>query len=175
MAPGEYLEDLGNLIIEQNAIGWRHIFSGRFSREWSKIQQAHYNRLPPPLEGQRKRTGDQWQAQLIVTIWKSWDKRWVKRNKAAHGHDATTRQQALRRDVQRQLEKIYRQRHLMEPSAQSLLHSSPTDHQDQQLATTRNWLAQNTALFTESIRRVRQKAIQGVRSIRTYFQSRLGE
>ena len=175
MAPGDYPDDLGNLIIEQNAIGWRQIFSGRFSSEWSKVQQAQYNRLPPPQEGQRKRTGDQWQAQLIVTIWKAWDKRWVERNKAAHGHDAATRQHALRRDVQRQLEKIYSQRHLMEPSAQALLHASPTDHQEHQLATTRNWLAQNTALFTASIRRVKRKAIQGVRSIRTYFQSRLGD
>ena len=155
MAPGDYSEDLGNLIIEQNAIGWRQLFSGRFSREWSKVQQAQYNRLPPPQEGQRKRTGDQWQAQLIATIWKSWDRRWVERNKAAHGHNATTRQQALKRDVQRQLEKIYSQRHLMEPSAQALLHSSPNDHQNHQLATTRNWLALNTALFMASIRRVK--------------------
>lgn len=173
--PREHPDSLGNLIIEQNAIGWRQIFSGRFSREWSIVQQAQYHRLPPPQEGQRKRTGDQWQSQLIVTIWKAWDKRWIERNKALHGYDAATRQHALRRDVRRQLDRIYQQRHLMEPSVQELLHPEPDDHQAQQLGTTRNWLAQNAAVFTESIRRVKRKAIQGVRSIRTYFQPRLGD
>jgi hypothetical protein len=99
MVPGDYSEELGNLICEQNAIGWRQIFGGRFRRECSHVELAQYNRLPPPQEeGQRKCTGgEQWQAQLIT--------RWAERNKAAHGNDAITRQLAIRRDVQRQLEK----------------------------------------------------------------------
>ena len=40
-----FSDELRNLIIEQNAIGWRQIFSGRFSKEWSVVQQAQYHRL----------------------------------------------------------------------------------------------------------------------------------
>ena len=91
--PIPFSDKLCNLIIEQNAIGWRQIFSGRFSKEWSVVQQAQYHRLRSNQQAnQRKRTGDRWQAQLIVTIWKAWDKRWAARNKAVHGHDTTTRQ-----------------------------------------------------------------------------------
>ena len=170
--PTPFSDDLRNLIIEQNAIGWRQIFSGRFSQEWSVIQQAQYHRLrsTPQSQGQRKRTGDRWQAQLIGTIWKAWDRRWAARNKAVHGHNATTRQQAIRREVQRQLDTIYQQKGMMEPSVQELLYDSPEDHQLRSLHTTRNWLAQHTAVFKESIKRVRTRAIQGVRSIRSYFQ-----
>jgi hypothetical protein len=35
------LEDR-QLITQQNAIGWRQIFYGRFSVEWARIQQAYY-------------------------------------------------------------------------------------------------------------------------------------
>lgn len=126
--------------------------------------------MPPRQEGQRKRTGDQWQSQLIRTIWKEWETRWSDRNQAVHEKNAITRQQALRREVTRQLNQIYQQHHLMEPpSVQELLHNSPEEHQDQQLHTTRNWLAQHTTLFKESVRRVKKKAIQGVRSIRSFF------
>ena len=94
--PNPFSDDLRNLIIEQNAIGWRQIFSGRFSQEWSVVQQAQYHRLrSTQSQGQRKRTGDRWQVQLIGTIWKAWDRRWATRNKAVHGHNATARQQAL--------------------------------------------------------------------------------
>ena len=167
--PIPFSDALRNLIIEQNAIGWRQIFSGRFSKEWSIVQQTQYNRLPR-REGQRKRTGNQWQSQLIMVLWESWYKRWTTRNKAEHGHTVDTRQRAIRREVNRQLDQIYQHRHMMEPRVQELLFDSPEDHQHQQLHITRNWLAQHSTVFKESIRRVRKRAIQGVRSIRTYFQ-----
>ena len=44
--PMQFSDALCNLIIEQNVIGWRQLFSGRFSKEWSVVQQAQYNRLP---------------------------------------------------------------------------------------------------------------------------------
>ena len=45
--PTQFSDALRNLIIEQNVIGWRQLFSGRFSTKvWSVVQQAQYNRLP---------------------------------------------------------------------------------------------------------------------------------
>ena len=58
----------------------------------------------------------------------------------------------------------------MEPSVQELLIENAEAHNEQPLTHTRNWLAQNAGLFKESIRRVKKKALTGVRSIRTYFQ-----
>jgi hypothetical protein len=54
-------------------------------------------------------------------------------------------------------------------SVQVLLYEDPENHEPQQLTTTRNWLAQHGQVFKEIIRRVRLRAIQNVRSIRSYF------
>ena len=91
MDPAAYSESVYNLILEQNEIGWRQLFNGPFSREWSKVQQSQYHRLSPRQEGQRRRTGDRWQAQLITMIWRERDKRWRDRNQAVHGSTADTR------------------------------------------------------------------------------------
>ena len=84
---------------------------------------------------------------------------WEDRNQALHGNTAIEKTAAIRRDVRQQLEVIYKNRHLMDPSVQSLLHDEPEDHDRQQLTTTQ--------MFKESIRRVRPRAIQNVRSIVT--------
>ena len=65
--PQAYLAQVARLIEEQNVIGWRHIFNGRFSLEWSAIQEAYYARAPP-IEGQQKRTGLRWQTKWICKI-----------------------------------------------------------------------------------------------------------
>jgi exonuclease III len=167
--PQAYPPQVAHLILEQNAIGWRQLFNGRFSREWSKIQDMAYTRAPPP-EGQQRRTGDRWQVKFILKLWDEWDARWTDRNKALHGHNTATRTQAMRRETQRELENIYRQRPFMEPQVQALLLESPEAHTTQPVSTTRNWIATNRSVFRNSVRRVKTRALRGVRSIRTYFQ-----
>jgi hypothetical protein len=34
--------DLRQLILQQNLIGWRQIFNGRFSTEWARVQEDHF-------------------------------------------------------------------------------------------------------------------------------------
>ena len=167
--PSLYPDRVTHLIEAQNSIGWSHLFNGRFSLEWSLIQDAAYRRGQAP-EGQQKRTGNRWQTKFILRIWEKWDDRWADRNKSLHGHDASTRTQALRRETQRQLDVIYQQRNLMEPQVQALLQESPTDHAQQSVATTRNWIATHSTLFRRSVRRVKTRVLRGVRSITTYFQ-----
>ena len=98
--PMQFSDTLRNLIIEQNVIGgWRQVFSGRFSKEWSVVQQTQYNRLPRQ-EGQHKRTGNQWLFQLIVVLRKWWDKRWIARNKAEHGYCTTLYRASISNSIQ---------------------------------------------------------------------------
>jgi exonuclease III len=167
--PQYYPARVTTLIHEQNAIGWRQLFNGRFSKEWSRIQDESYGRNRPP-PGKQKRTGMRWQTRFILKIWEQWDDRWSDRNKTLHGQDATTRNQALRRETQRQLDGIYQQRQMMEPQVQALLLDSPEDHVQQSVTTTRNWISTNRRLFRQSVRRVKASALRGVRSLRTYFQ-----
>jgi hypothetical protein len=145
------------------------MFNGRFGNEWSRVQQEAYDRHQRRDGKQIKRTGQRWQVQLIDHVWAQWANVWAERNQDLHGHTETERNEAIRRDVRRELEVVYQNRHLMEPSIQDLLFAQPEDHERQQLTTTRNWLAQNTPIFKESIRRAKSRALHNVRSIRTYF------
>ena len=165
---------LHRLIQQQNQIGWRQMFNGRFGSEWSKVQNDAYSRRPQHGDTQIKRTGAKWQTQLIVHIWTQWELAWSDRNNALHGHNLSTQNTAIRREVRRQLEVIYQNRQMMEPSVQELLLENPMEHDQQQLTTTRNWLAVHGPVFRESIRRVRNRAIQNVRSIRSYFTPTVG-
>ena len=131
--PLAYQTQVHKLIEEQNAIGWRQLFSGRFSCEWSTIQNASYSRVPPS-DGQQKRTGLRWQTKFILKFWEEWDERWSDRNKAPHGHDAAIRFQAMRRETRQHLDNIYRDREFMQPHVQAFL-------QDSWKPTQRNWSA----------------------------------
>ena len=150
------------------------MFNGRFSKEWSRLQQAAYDGRPRSGTENIKQTGERWQVQLIVHIWNEWEKAWEDRNQALHGKTASEKTAAIRQETRRQLEIIYQNRHLMEPSVQELLLNQPEDHDSHQTATTQNWLAQNAPLFKESIKRAKRRALRNVRSIRSYFQPAQG-
>ena len=166
----DYPRALSRLIQSQTRIGWRQLFNGMFSREWSAHQDTHLflsrDSLPPTA---RKLTGDVWQAKLISFLWDRWYQLWLIRNGALRGQDDATRQLADQRDIRRQLGAIYDQKHLMEPNVQELLCQDIQTHLQRPAWVTKNWLAIHVPLVQDSMRRVKTKAIQGVRSIRTYF------
>ena len=175
LQPHLFSPRLQRLIQQQNQIGWRQLFNGRFWLEWSKVQNEAYSRRPRNADDQPKRTGDKWQVQLIVHVWNQWEQVWNDRNSALHGTTVTEKNEAIRQDVRRQLDAIYQNRSMMEPSVQALLLESQAEHEQQLLTTTRNWIAINGPVFQDSIRRVRKRAIQNVRLIWSYFQSPGGE
>ena len=56
---------LHRIINQQDRIGWRQLFNGRFGTEWSRVQQNAYDRHQQGNDTHFKRTGEQWQVQLI--------------------------------------------------------------------------------------------------------------
>ena len=91
------------------------------------------------------------------------------RNADVHGRDSASRVLAEKREVARRLAMIYDQRNHMEPSVQELLYSDIQTHLEQPTWVIQNWLAIQGPGFMTSIRAVTAKAIQNVRSIRSYF------
>ena len=77
-----------------------------------------------------------------------------------------------KREISRRLTAIYDQRNHMEPSAQSLLFSEIRHHLEQPPWVIQNWITINGPVFMASLRTVKAKAIQNVRSIQTYFAPR---
>ena len=81
-----------------------------------------------------------------------------------HGHDARTGREAVRREVCRKLTDIYSNPIMYEENVQPLLLQNVEDHERQTVKVTENWLALNTPIFRESYRRVKQRALCGMRS-----------
>ena len=165
----QYPPELHLLIRQQNQIGWRQLFHGRFSAEWSRIQGDFYFRTRNDPGRSHKLTGKGWQVKIITTIWKHWRTLWKQRNHDVFGHDAATVALAERKEVHRRLNQIYDQKTQMEPSAQSLLCADIQAHLQQPTWVVKNWLTIYSPLFRTSIIRARTQATRGVRSIRSYF------
>ncbi len=165
--------EVRQVIMQQNAIGWRQIFNGRFAKAWALVQEDFLARRLGPSQNAsspQKKKGKQWQQKFIVEIWKQWTTLWKSRNEMVHGKTQGTRREALRRTAEAELQTIYDSRALLEPGAQQLLFREVQDHtQKHQHTTTRNWLRTNAPIFRESLRRAKRSAIMGVRSIRSYF------
>jgi hypothetical protein len=159
---------LRRLIFQQNAIGWDQLFIGRFSSEWGTLRDEYYARQSRSTENKRQ-TGQRWQIAIISTLWQQWFLLWEMRNKELHGADSRSQAQAERRVVERTLIDIYDIRNQMEPSVQQLLHRDIAEHFSKTMAYNKNWLAVYGPLVKMSIKRAKDKAIQGVKSLRHYF------
>lgn len=165
-----YSEEIQHISEKQQTIGWNQLLRGRFGNGWCEFQAQHYQRLYHGRRSTSARwTGERWQVSLITTIWEQWQQLWTSRNQNLHGRDALGQRTAERRELRRQLERIYSQRSLMEPRVQNLLLDNVEAHEEAPHYVTKNWLKINQAIFQASVRRVKTLALRGVRSIRTYF------
>jgi hypothetical protein len=86
-----YSLELRLLIRQQNNIGWRQLFHGRFSVECRRLQGDFDYRTRAERPGQHhKFTGDGWQVSIITLLWKHWRELWKQRNQDVHGRDAAS-------------------------------------------------------------------------------------
>jgi hypothetical protein len=166
--PTTVSRNLHTLITEQAAIGWRQIFNGRFSSEWSRLQDQ-YSASMDTERRTKSMTGDRWQAAIIGDIWDKWLKLWEMRNKDLHGASVLSRNTALRLEAEQTLDDIYSMREHLEPQLQNLLRKSVVDHRGESIRANQNWIAVHGKLFREGLKRARDQTKQGMRSILSYF------
>ena len=164
-----YHNDVRLAIRQQNEIGWRQVINGRFSIEWSRIQDDYYARSRTQKRNNDRRSGHRWQIKLIHLIWTEWGKLWKIRNEELHGRDSATRAATEIREITNALRTVYERKHQYEPRVQELLMDEEHQHLSKPHWLTKNWLTVNAPIFRESARRAKAKAISGVRSIRSYF------
>ena len=171
VSPIFYPAEVRRVIIHQNTIGWRQVFNGRFAVEWELVQDAYYSRTTSTETetSHKRRTGLRWQQRFILEIWKSWRKLWKMRNEMVHGKDKEELLAGKDKCTREELHRIYDHRARIEPDVQRLLFQDIQDHMQRPLGMTRNWLNINRPVFQASLRRAKKRAVQGVRSIRSYF------
>jgi hypothetical protein len=155
-----------NLIYQQSQIGWRQLFNGRISTEWSRLQDEHLNQ-----QGLRskKNSGLLWVTHMLTSIWDEWNIVWTIRNEVIHGHDQASRQQIQRTEVETEIRAIYDKRHLLLPADQDHLFAEVETHLVSSTNSLRNWLNTYQGMFSDSISKAERRALDGVRSIRSYF------
>ena len=123
MTPGETAEppnpndEFSNAINQQTSIGWRQLFNGRLSIEWSDLQD---HRLASQPNHNDKRTGTTWAVGVISVIWKQWLILWETRNGTVHGHE-DTRKIKDRAKATAEIHRIYKYRRTYLPRDQDLL------------------------------------------------------
>ncbi|KAI2499831.1 hypothetical protein MHU86_14648 [Fragilaria crotonensis] len=171
--PDQYPTDVHSIIRRQHQVGWKHIMLGRFVTDWRRVQGLYSDRITTVADSANspthKKTPEQWLIGLINVLWEQWFILWAERNQDLHGRDAQKRQSQLRRDVHRQLQEIYNNKPFMDPKVRSLLLQNPEAHSAQSLQVTTNWLRIHVPIVKANVRKVRRMALEGMRSIRTYF------
>jgi hypothetical protein len=92
-----------------------------------------------------------------------------------HGNDEQTRRdKTYQRDTER-LQTIYNNRDRLEPSVRDLLFDTIEEHRQTSSNTAiHNWLAVHETTIIQSAKNVMKRALQGVRSIKTYFRGKEG-
>ena len=56
--PPDFAISVRPIIIQQNAIGWRHLFNGRFGKEWNVHQDQYYKSRPASQGLKHTTTGE---------------------------------------------------------------------------------------------------------------------
>ena len=171
--PYDHDDSIRQVVIQQNRIGWRQLFNGRFGKAWSKHQDQYYDSRRKPGAKPNISTGKKWQISVILFVWDKWFTLWKQRNLEAHGHDSQTKALAMQSDLRRRLSIIYRHRLDYEPRVQDLLFETEDDHTQRHPPTViQNWLTTHEQVFRDSARRFRARIRQGVQSILPFLTTR---
>jgi hypothetical protein len=157
------------LIQQQNQIGWKHIFLGRFSWAWVDLQDAHYATRPNPKKSCK---GAKWQVAIIKKLWDNWYLLWESRNNDLHGADARLSALVDRRNALQTLRELYALRNQYEPTARELLMADIRDHEVKPTWHIKTWLQINEPILRTSIKRATKLATKGMRSLKSYWEKR---
>jgi exonuclease III len=170
----DYPDHYAAVIQTQQNIGWNQMVRGRWSSEWSYAQQRYLvrkKRVDNTIQDPTGRnSGEQWLQKVINFLWDESLDLWKMRNEEQHGSDVKGIERAARKENGRKLDEIYAMRQFAEPNVQTLLGVDPTIHLEKPTWVVKNWIAMTYPVVKNSVRKAKEKAIQGMRSIKAYFQ-----
>ena len=124
--------------------------NGRFSIEWSRIQDNLYAWVRGQQRIKDWHSGHRWQIKFIGLIWKEWLKFWKLLNKELQNQDATTQAAADWWEIMLAIKhEVYAEPDQFEPSFQELLTREECKHMQRPLWVTRNLLKVNAPVIRE--------------------------
>jgi hypothetical protein len=161
------------LITSQTAIGWRHLFQGRFSLEWSHLQDQYLQEIGLYHSDT---TGTLWVTRMITVIWKQFFMMWEQRNQQVHGHDKTTQRKAKRRRLASEFKHLHSKRPEVLHTDRDLFIGTTEDDVDTFIETAtpkyiENWLQVWRPVILDSVKAAAAYALKSVPPLTTYFES----
>jgi len=161
-----YPNQYQKLIRQQNAIGWRQLFNGRMSSEWTRLQEDYL--FSKGLLG-KTRSGTLWTTAIISAIWKEWDVLWKTRNDDVHGRDATSRARIERESTHKKIRSLYDLKGLMQPNDRHIFFDHVEEHLTQPTSHLQDWYSIQQPTVAHSVKEAKRKSVQNVRRLHTYF------
>jgi hypothetical protein len=167
-SPAAYPAAYQRLVREQTTLGWRQLFNGRWSTEWSRLHERFITRRFDPIPS--KMSGTTWTSQFIDLLWTGTRKLWDTRNGTVHGINTTTRAQARRDKVHRELRALYTLRQDMRYCDRDVFHETADAHlAAQPIWAIQNWLRIQVPMAKHSVKEAARAAVRNVRTITSYF------
>jgi hypothetical protein len=166
--PAAYPAAYRRLVREQATLGWQQLFNGRWSTEWARLHERYLIRIINPIPCDL--TGTKWTSSFIDLFWKNFRILWDQRNGKVHGIDTSTRLQARREKVHRELRALYTLRQDMRHCDRDVFHETADAHIiAQPVWAIQNWLKIHVPMAKHSVKEAARLAVRHVRTITSYF------
>jgi hypothetical protein len=113
------------LIATQTAIGWKHLYKGRWSREWSHLQTLYLQNKDPTAG---TTDGQSWVLAVGRLLINQWLQVWKIRNQERHGTDELQQKQIRMEVACAELKELYTYKTKVCPADRSIFHDTADEH-----------------------------------------------
>ena len=153
------------LLKQQRSIGWNNLIRGKFSEEWSYLQQQYCIRHHQTMSHSQC----QWLTKLLRTMWNRIHTLWLSRNDDRHGRTSKAKTQASHQQAQRTIRSLYLLKDLVLSEDRDLFYDDVTAHLQQPLRELNAWVTTHQGLIAYSVRVAKLAARSNTKPITEHF------
>jgi hypothetical protein len=164
--PAQYPLPYRTLIERQNSIGWDHLYRGRWSHEWTNLQDDYARRQGHTLAA----TSATWLLGLGRLLIDEWLVLWKLRNEQRHGRDQAKHSQIRELVLRNELQHLYTYRTQVCHIDRHIFHESAEMHltQNNNLDNIETWIAVHKEAILASTAMAKRLGIRQNRTILEY-------
>ena len=166
LVPQQYPTQCSNLICHQNQTGWAQLYRGRWSSDWSKLQDQYVLQNPT----RQYISGQSWIQGLGRLIMDQWFQLWKLRNTDRHKRDNDIHQTSREHLIYSDIRKLYKFRLKVCPEDRRLFRESAEAHlqHQQSLDQLEEWIHMYRPAIMASVEHAASLGITQNRTLEDY-------
>jgi len=125
LSPNQYPAQYTRLITNQNAIGWEHLYRGKWSADWCILQDQYCS---GPYSNELALPGTSWILGIGRVLIDQWLQLWKLRNEDRHGVDSLKNSLVREQMLHAELHDLYNHRTLVCPADRALFYGTSAEH-----------------------------------------------